>query len=85
MIVIRWWQQGRGVGYKAEWVVMAQWWWDRVVMNDGGCVVLGQACVLMVERLMVMGTVVACSGVTGRCMIVGRDVAMVDSGREVLA
>ena len=56
-------------------------------MNDGGRVVLGQACVfmLMVERLMVTAAVVACSGVTGRCMIVGRDVAMGDSGREVLA
>lgn len=58
-----------------------------MVMNDGGRVVLGQACVfvLMVERLMVTAAVVACSGVTGRCMIVGRDVAMGDSGREVLA
>ena len=40
-----------------------------MVMNDGGRVVLGQACVfvLMVERLMVTAAVVACSGVTGRC------------------
>lgn len=45
------------------------------MMNDGGHVVLGQACVfvLMVERLMVMGAMVACTGVTGRCMIVGHD------------
>ena len=36
-----------------------------MVMNDGGRVVLGQACVfmLMVERLMVTAAVVACSGV----------------------
>lgn len=74
--MIRWWLQGRGVGgYKAECVVMIPWGGDRVMMNDGGHVVLGQACgfVLMVERLMVMGTMVACSGVTGRCMIVGHD------------
>lgn len=41
--------------------------------------------VLMVERLMVMGAVVACRRVTGRCMIVGREVAKGDSGREGLA
>lgn len=60
--MIRWQAQGRGVGYK---VLSVRRWHsdggDRVMMMMVAVWVLGQACMfmLMVERLMVMGAVVA--------------------------